>query len=145
MPTAAIVTIIIAVVVVLVLAAFLLTIARVLVDVHKKLEAGVIAAVGTIVEKTAPVNGVVQSIDGNLGSARDTLSSLLESKVGADGAARLVASVDPLAESSAVEDSPIRYARARQDEPIDPGEAIDPDGEPIRYARKPAGEAGSQP
>ena len=98
MPAAAVVTIIAAVVVVLVLAGFLLTIARVLVHVNRQVEA-IIAAVGTIATETKPVNPAVRSIDDNLGAARDVLTSLLESKVGADGAAQLVASVDPLAEA----------------------------------------------
>jgi len=98
MPAAAVVTIIAAVVVVLVLAGFLLTIARVLVQVNRQVEA-IIAAVGTIAAETKPVNPAVRSIDDNLGAARDVLTSLLESKVGADGAAQLVASVDPLAEA----------------------------------------------
>jgi hypothetical protein len=104
MPAAAVVTIIAAVVVVLVLAGFLLTIARVLVQVNRQVEA-IIAAVGTIAAETKPVNPAVRSIDDNLGAARDVLSSLLESKVGADGAAELVASVDPLAEPSAERDT----------------------------------------
>ena len=100
MPAAAVVTIIAAVVVILVLAAFLLAIVRVLVGVNRTLGT-VTGAVDTIISKTQPVDSVVRSIDGNLATARDVLSSLLESKVGADGAAQLVASVDPLAQAPA--------------------------------------------
>ncbi len=130
MPAAAVFTIILAVVVILVLAVFLVTIARVLAGVRTSLD-GVIAAVGTIGAKTEPVNGVVQSINTNLGGARDTLTSLLERKVGADGATELVASVDPLAEEPAGENTPIRYTRA--------GEDVDsvPEGEPISRGDEP--------
>jgi len=143
MPAAAVLTIIAAVVVIVVLAVFLLTIARVLLGVNRQLEA-VIASVGTIATKTEPVNGVVRSITGNLGSAADELSSLLESKVGADGAAELVASVDPLAETFAEEDRPMRHARVGEDELFgEQGQENSPpwsvpepeDDEPIRYRR----------
>ncbi len=117
MPAAAIATIILAVVVVLVLAIALLAIARVLVDVNKQLGA-VIGAVGEITARTEPVNDVVGSIDTDLGTARDVLTSLLESKVGADGAAELIASVDPLAAAQAEADHTIRYSR--QEEPPPP-------------------------
>ena len=103
MPTAALVTIIAAVVVVLVLAGFLLTIARVLAGVNRTLGA-VVGAVGTIASKTQPVDSAVRSIDGNLATAKEGLSALLEKKVGADAAAQLVASVDPLAQAPPEED-----------------------------------------
>ena len=134
MPDAAVVTIIVAAVIILVLAVFLLTIARVLVGVRKSLE-GVIVAVGTIRAKTEPVNGVVESINTNLGGARDTLTSLLERKVGADGAAELVASVDPLAEQPADENT-IRYTRAGEDvDSVGEGEPIGRDDEPMVLRR----------
>lgn len=115
MPAPAIATIVLAVVVVLVLAGFLLAIARVLLDVHRKL-GPVIEAVGMIASQAKPVDPVVRSITGNLATAQDGLSSLLESKVGVDGAAQLVASVDPLAKESP---SPRSFARADEfdDEP----------------------------
>jgi len=103
MSTAALVTIIAAVVVVLVLAGFLLTIARVLAGVNRTLGA-VVGAVGTIASKTQPVDSAVRSIDGNLATAKEGLSALLEKKVGADAAAQLVASVDPLAQAPPEED-----------------------------------------
>lgn len=108
MPAAAFATIVLVVIVVLVLAVFLLAIARVLVNVNQQL-AAIIGAVGQITERTAPVNGVVASIDGNLKVASDVLSSLLVSKVGAAGAADLIASVDPLAAADAATDT-IRYS-----------------------------------
>ena len=149
MPAPAIVLIILVVVIVLVLAGFLLTIAKVLLDVNKRLGA-VIGAVGTIASRTEPVNPAVQSINSNLGTARDVLTSLLVSKVGANGAAQLVASVDPLAEAPADEDTNIRYVRAGYDpasaepEPAAESESEpepEPEArergadEPIRYSR----------
>lgn len=115
MPAPAIATIVLAVVVVLVLAGFLLAIARVLLDVHRKL-GPVIEAVGMIASQAKPVDPVVRSITSNLATAQGGLSSLLESKVGVDGAAQLVASVDPLAKESP---SPRSFARADEfdDEP----------------------------
>lgn len=146
MPAPAIATIVLAVVVVLVLAGFLLAIARVLLDVHRKL-GPVIEAVGMIASQAKPVDPVVRSITGNLATAQDGLSSLLESKVGVDGAAQLVASVDPLAKESPSprssaradefddEPSPHSFARADQDAlgadsnlagDSDPGDDSDP-------------------
>lgn len=119
MPAAAVVTIIAVVVVVLVLAGFLLTTARVLVHVNRQLEA-VLAAVGTIASTTKAVNPAVRSIDSDLGTARDILASLLESKVGADGAAQLVASVDPLAEAPAPERTRDDPARVRRGDDLPP-------------------------
>jgi len=115
MTTAAIVTIVAVVLVVLVLAAFLLSIARVLAGVDTTL-AAVITAVGTIATKTEPVGYVVSSLNSNLETASGALSSLLESKVGAEGAATLVRSVDPLGAGAAAASEPsrerIRYERA---------------------------------
>jgi len=98
MSAPALVTIAAAVVVILVLAVFLLAVMRVLVGVNRTLKT-VIGAIETVSSKTEPVDSLVRSIDGNLASARDTLNGLLQSKVGADGAAELVASVDPLAQA----------------------------------------------
>lgn len=142
MPAAAVVTIIAAVVVVLVLAGFLLAVARVLLGINRELEA-VIGTVGTITSRTAPVNSVVGSISGNLATAEDGLTSLLASKLGADGAARLVASVDPLAEAPAKEETPRRdrepepppSPEAGDDEPPAPPTPEAGDDEPIRYSR----------
>ena len=115
MDAAAVVTIAIATVVVLVLAAYLIAVIRVLVDTSGKLTT-VIAAVGAIVQKTEPVEPVVRSINGSLTKAQDVLMSLLESKAGDQGAADLIASVDPLAgtPSSAAPDRPeaLRPVRA---------------------------------
>jgi len=96
MPAAAVVTILAAVIIIVVLAVFLLAIARVLADVNRQLGT-VIGAVGEIAARTKPVEGVVVSINRNLAAAASTLTGLLDSKVGAQGAAELVASVDPLA------------------------------------------------
>lgn len=116
MSAAAFVTILLAVVVILVLAGFLITVAKVLVDVNSALGT-VIATVGTIATKTEPVNSVVESINGNLRTARDALTSLLESKVGATGAAELVASVDPMAEAPTQQVMQLRDGRAPGTQP----------------------------
>ena len=119
MPAAGYVTVALAVVVVLVLAAFLLGIARVLIDVNKRLD-NVIGAVGSIASATEPVDGVVRSINGNLATARDVLNGLLESKVGANGAAELVASVDPMVESppKQIAGETLQYERAYEEEVV---------------------------
>jgi hypothetical protein len=105
MSAAAAVSIFAAVVVVLVLAGFLLAIARVLAGVSKQLDV-VIGAVGEIAARTAPVTGVVDSINNNLSASADLLTGLLVSKVGAEGAANLIASVDPLATNGAAPPPP---------------------------------------
>ncbi|MDQ3631686.1 MAG: hypothetical protein M3417_10550 [Actinomycetota bacterium] len=116
MPLAAEVTILLAVLIVLTLVGFLIAIARVLVGVQKALET-VIAAVGTIVTRTEPVAYVVESLNGNLDKASGGLTSLLESKVGAAGAAELVASVDPLAASAGKGEDPPARAHPRTHPP----------------------------
>jgi len=127
MPAAAVVTIILAVVVVLVLAFFLLATARVLARVNTQL-AAVIDAVGTIATRTEPVDSVVRSINSNLATARDVLSSLLVSKVGSDGAADLIASVDPLAQGPSVDrEAQIQYEREYEEEPY-----YEPEPEPVQ-------------
>jgi hypothetical protein len=95
MSAAAAVTIIAAVLIVLALAAYLIAISLVLKDITSKLGV-VIGAVGTIAAKTEPVEPVVGSINRNLGAAKDLLNGLLVSKVGAQAAADIIASVDPL-------------------------------------------------
>lgn len=112
MTPAAIVTIVAAVLVVLTLAVFLIAIARVLVAIDTGLGT-VIGAVGEIATRTEPVEYVVDSLNSNLGKASDLLTGLLVSKVGADGATALVASVDPLGQLTA-EPGPnrMRYERA---------------------------------
>ena len=114
MTPAAVVTIIAVVLVILVIVGFLLAIARALVGIDKTLGT-VIDAVGAIAVKTEPVAYAVDSLNSNLDNAKGTLSSLLASKVGAAGAAQLVASVDPLAATPAASPGP---ARAHEPERI---------------------------
>ncbi|MBA3327596.1 MAG: hypothetical protein H0T43_04765 [Solirubrobacterales bacterium] len=99
MSAAAIVTIAAIALVVLVIAIYLITLARVLSDLSTKLVT-VIGAVAEIAEKTEPVGPAVSSISGDLEAAREALDDLLVSKLGRDGAAALLASVDPLAEGA---------------------------------------------
>jgi len=134
MSAAAIVTIILAVVVILVLAVSLLAVARVLVGVNGQL-GSVIASVGKIATMTEPVNPVVKSIDGNLGTARDVLTSLLVSKVGVEGAAELVASVDPMADAP-VEEGTMRFRGGRA-----PGDVPAAEPPSVRYSRVGEGSA----
>lgn len=129
MTAAAIVTIIAVVLVVLVIVGFLIAIARVLVGVNKTLGT-VIEAVGAIASKTEPVAYVVDSLTSNLGKASGTLTSLLESKVGAAGAAELVASVDPLATAGRPSPAPSRIGYERESPVV--AERV----EPIRYERE---------
>jgi len=133
MTAAAVVTIVAVVLVVLVIVGFLLAIARVLVGVDKTLGT-VIEAVGAIAAKTEPVAYVVDSLNSNLGQASGTLTSLLESKVGAAGAEELVASVDPIAAARRAEPEPARIRYERED----PVAAEEPGPEParIRYERE---------
>ncbi|MGI8623694.1 MAG: hypothetical protein ACR2NB_09470 [Solirubrobacteraceae bacterium] len=133
MPAAAIVTILAAVVVVVVLAVFLLAVARVLGDVGRQLEA-VIGAVGTIAEKTEPVDSAVRSINRDLESASDALGVLLERKVGVTGAAELIASVDPLPEGQQTAREP-ETGRLSGDELSEPGPGAEPSN--LRRARRP--------
>jgi len=111
MTPVAVTTIVIVVAIVLTLVGFLIAIARVLLGVQRAL-GGVIGAVGTIITKTEPVAYVVDSLNGNLDKASGGLTSLLESKVGAAGAAELVASVDPLT-AAAAESRPSAPDRSR--------------------------------
>ena len=115
MPASAIVTVVIVVLVILLLVGFMLVVARVLADVNKQL-AAVTAAVGAIAEKTGPVDAAVRSIDEDLGSAREALTALLESKVGPERAAKLVESVDPLAAPPAAEEPSVATSPSPADD-----------------------------
>ncbi|MDP9227931.1 MAG: hypothetical protein M3M99_02625, partial [Actinomycetota bacterium] len=64
----------------------------------RKITAGldvVIGAVGEIVSKSEPVNGIVTAINKDLSAGTDLLEGLLEKKAGQDDAAGLVESVFP--------------------------------------------------
>lgn len=72
----------------------------------RKITAGldaVIGAVGGIVTKSEPVNGVVVAINKDLSAGTDLLEGLLDKKAGQDDAAGLVESVYPGAGASVLE------------------------------------------
>jgi hypothetical protein len=94
MEPAAIVTII---AVVLIIAALVVYLVAVILEL-RKINSGldvVIGSVAEIVSKSAPVNGIVQSIDGDLRRGSDMLEGLLDKKAGPEDAAGLVESVFP--------------------------------------------------
>ncbi len=63
----------------------------------------VIGAVGEIVTKSEPVNGIVNAINADLSAGTELLEGLLEKKAGTDDAAGLVESVFPGAGSAMLE------------------------------------------
>src|SRR5262245_11739735 len=94
MPAAAIVTIIIAVLIILALVVYLVA---VIVEL-RKITAGldvVIGAVGQLVAKSEPVNGLVEAIDDDLAAGGELLEGLLKKKAGSADGAGLVESVYP--------------------------------------------------
>jgi hypothetical protein len=96
MNAATIVTIIAAFATILVIGGFLVAAAYILFTIERQLHA-IIGSVATITERTQPVAGVVDAINGDLERASGSLTSLLSRKAGgASEAATLVASVDPL-------------------------------------------------
>ena len=94
MDAAAVVTIVAVVLVIAVLVAYLLGIILELRKINLGLDV-VIGSVGEIVTKSAPVNDIVRTINGDLGRGSDLLEGLLEKKAGPDDAAGLVESVFP--------------------------------------------------
>ena len=108
MEAAAAVTILGVAIAVIAIAVYLLAVIRVLRDIHAKLNI-IISAVVRIITQTEPVAPVVGSINANLSKARNLLEGLLVSKLGAQGAAELVASVSPNGPSAA----PARVAPAQ--------------------------------
>ena len=83
--------------VVLIIAALVVYLVAVILEL-RKITAGldaVIGAVGEIVSKSEPVNGVVKAINADLNAGTELLEGLLEKKAGAEDAAGLVESVFP--------------------------------------------------
>ncbi|MDQ3903988.1 MAG: hypothetical protein M3300_00705 [Actinomycetota bacterium] len=76
MPLAAIITIIGAVLTVLVLAAYLISVARILGRVNAKLH-GVTAGLRSVPDKTAPIGSIVGQINKDLAGADDALRAVL--------------------------------------------------------------------
>ena len=93
MEPAAAITILAVILVVLVLVYFLVSTILELRKINAGLDV-VIGAVGEILEKTEPVNGVVETINADLTAGSDLLEGLLDKKAGED-AAGLVESVYP--------------------------------------------------
>jgi hypothetical protein len=94
MPAAGIVLILIVVAIVLTLVFYLLSTIVALRDISKGLD-DAIAAVGEIVQKSAPVNDVVIDINQNLDAAVDALEGLLVKKAGMVDAVGLVDGLYP--------------------------------------------------
>lgn len=102
MEPAAAVTIIAAVLIILALVVYLLAVILELRKITTGLDA-VIAAVGEIVSKSEPVNGVVVAINKDLSAGTELLEGLLEKKAGQEDAAGLIESVFPGAGASVLE------------------------------------------
>jgi len=102
MEPAAAVTIIAAVLIVLALVIYLVAVILELRKITAGLDAA-IAAVGEIVSKSEPVNGVVVAINKDLSAGTELLEGLLEKKAGQEDAAGLIESVFPGAGASVLE------------------------------------------
>jgi hypothetical protein len=105
MPAAAVVTIVAVVLIVLALVYYLVSTIVAL----RRITAGldeVIASVGEIVEKSAPVNGVVTSINEQLDAAVSALEGLLVKKAGMEDAVGLVDGLYPGAGAAGLRDYP---------------------------------------
>jgi hypothetical protein len=99
MEPAAVVTLIAVVLVILALVVYLVSVIVELRKITAGLDA-VIDSVGDIVQKSEPVNGVVESINKDLSAGTDLLEGLLDKKAGQDDAAGLVESLFPGAGAS---------------------------------------------
>ncbi len=102
MEPAAIFTLLAAVLVILALVVYLVAVILELRKITTGLDA-VIDAVGGIVGKSEPVNGVVEAINKDLSAGTDLLEGLLDKKAGQEDAAGLVESVFPGAGASVLE------------------------------------------
>ncbi len=102
MEPAAAVTIFVAVLIILALVVYLVAVIFELRKIAGGLDA-VIAAVGGIVSKSEPVNGVVVAINKDLAAGTELLEGLLEKKAGQEDAAGLIESVFPGAGASVLE------------------------------------------
>jgi hypothetical protein len=105
MPAAGVVTIIAVVLIVLALVFYLVSTILELQKINKGLDE-VIASVGEIVEKSAPVNDVVTDINTNLDAAVSALEGLLVKKAGMSDAVGLVDGLYPGAAAEGFRDFP---------------------------------------
>ncbi|MGH2983695.1 MAG: hypothetical protein ACRDK5_05515 [Solirubrobacterales bacterium] len=102
MEPAAAVTLLAAVVIILALVGYLVAVILELRKITAGLDAA-IAAVGEIVSKSEPVNGVVVAINKDLSVGTELLEGLLDKKAGQEDAAGLIESVFPGAGASVLE------------------------------------------
>ena len=102
MEPAAAVTLIAAVMIILALVVYLVAVILELRKITGGLDA-VITAVGGIVSKSEPVNGVVVAINKDLSAGTELLEGLLEKKAGQEDAAGLIESVFPGAGAAVLE------------------------------------------
>jgi hypothetical protein len=105
MPAAGVVTIVAVVLIVLALVFYLVSTILELQKINKGLDE-VIASVGEIVEKSAPVNDVVTDINTNLDAAVSALEGLLVKKAGMSDAVGLVDGLYPGAAAEGFRDFP---------------------------------------
>ena len=105
MPTAGVVTIALIVLIVLALVYYLLSTILELRKINQGLDE-VIASVGEIVQKSAPVNDVVNDINANLDAAVSALEGLLVKKAGMRDAVGLVDGLYPGAAADGFRDFP---------------------------------------
>jgi hypothetical protein len=105
MPAAGVVTIVAIVLIVLALVYYLVSTILQLRAINQGLDE-VIKNVGEIVEKTAPVNGVVEDINANLDAAVGALEGLLVKKAGMSDAVGLVDGLYPGAAAQGFRDFP---------------------------------------
>jgi hypothetical protein len=105
MPAAGVVTIVAVVLIVLALVYYLVSTILQLRAINQGLDE-VIKSVGEIVEKTAPVNGVVEDINANLDAAVGALEGLLVKKAGMSDAVGLVDGLYPGAAAQGFRDFP---------------------------------------
>jgi hypothetical protein len=99
---AAVVTLIAVVLVILALVVYLVAVILELRKITAGLDA-VIDSVGGILQKSEPVNGVVEAINKDLSAGTDLLEGLLDKKAGQDDAAGLVESLYPGSGASVLE------------------------------------------
>src|SRR5512132_3941332 len=102
MEPAAAVTLIAVVLVILALVVYLVAVILELRKITAGLDA-VIESVGGILQKSEPVNGVVETINKDLSAGTDLLEGLLDKKAGQDDAAGLIESVFPGAGAAVLE------------------------------------------
>lgn len=105
MNAAEVVLIVAVVAIIAAMAAFLLPVIAGLMRIHKGLDRA-IGSVGEIIEKTEPVNGIVESINTDLDTAVSALEGLLVKKAGLTDAMGLIEGLYPGAAAQGLRDVP---------------------------------------